>query len=143
MAFDIKTLVKLAHQNAVEHGWWDGAERSPLELIALMHSELSEAVEELRKGTPPIYQNSEVEHFVGKYTGETAESKGKAVMQVTPDHPFWDPSKKPEGELIELADVVIRIMDYCGKKGYDLEQAVLLKHAYNTSRPYRHGGKKY
>ena len=31
------------HQNAVEHGWWD-EERSFGEIIALCHSELSEAL---------------------------------------------------------------------------------------------------
>lgn len=48
---------------------------------------------------------------------------------------------KPEGELVELADAVIRIMDYCAYAGYDLELAIEMKHAYNTTRPYRHGSK--
>jgi NTP pyrophosphatase (non-canonical NTP hydrolase) len=33
-------------------GWWEG-ERNDSELIALMHSELSEALEGLRHGNPP------------------------------------------------------------------------------------------
>lgn len=48
---------------------------------------------------------------------------------------------KPEGELAELADVVIRVMDYCGYKGYDLEAAIQRKHEYNRTRSYKHGGK--
>lgn len=40
------------HENAVAHGWWNG-ERNEAELIALMHSELSEALEGLRHGNPP------------------------------------------------------------------------------------------
>lgn len=46
----IRELQEQAHATAVEKGWYDGAtERNPLELIALVHSELSEAVEEARQ----------------------------------------------------------------------------------------------
>lgn len=48
---------------------------------------------------------------------------------------------KPEGVVVELADVVIRIADLCGKHGLDLEQATRDKLAFNATRPHRHGGK--
>ena len=48
---------------------------------------------------------------------------------------------KPEGIPSELADVVIRIMDMCEHYGIDLEAAIIEKHEFNKSRPYRHGGK--
>lgn len=48
---------------------------------------------------------------------------------------------KPEGELVELADAVIRILDYCEYKGWDLEDAMVLKHQFNATRAYRHGNK--
>lgn len=41
----------------------------------------------------------------------------------------------------ELADVVIRLMDMCDHYGIDLAAAVVEKHEFNKSRPYRHGGK--
>lgn len=51
---EIKTLVTKAHENAVKHGFWE----PPLPFgtaIALIHSELSEALEEERNGNPDIW----------------------------------------------------------------------------------------
>ncbi len=50
---------------------------------------------------------------------------------------------KMEGVPSELADIVIRVMDMCEYYGIDLEAAIYQKHAYNVTRPYKHGGKKY
>ncbi len=55
----------------------------------------------------------------------------------------------PESEKIsgfsqmeeELADVIIRLLDYAGGENLDIEGALLAKMAYNEKRPYRHGGK--
>lgn len=47
------TVQAQAHRIAVDHGWWEGPERNQAEMIALMHSELSEALEGLRHGNPP------------------------------------------------------------------------------------------
>ena len=43
----------------------------------------------------------------------------------------------------ELADVVIRIMNYCADSNYDLGNAILEKMKYNETREYKHGGKKF
>jgi NTP pyrophosphatase (non-canonical NTP hydrolase) len=111
-AKSINELVKEAHENAVNKGWWD-EERGFGELIALMHSELSEALEFYRDGKAP---NELI------YTGISG--------------------LKPDGIPAELADVVIRVFDACGRYGIDLEAAITVKMAYNATRPQRHGGKK-
>lgn len=49
---------------------------------------------------------------------------------------------KPAGIGFELADVILWILDYCGKEGIDIEKLLKEKNEYNKQRPYRHGGKK-
>lgn len=111
------------HQNAIDHGWWE-EERTFGEIIALCHSELSEALEEYRDGINPnaIYHRLHPDNF--------KKELGAAKEQ------------KPEGIPIEMADCIIRILDYCGHAGIDIEEAVRIKHEYNRTRPYKHGGKK-
>lgn len=52
----------------------------------------------------------------------------------------WN-GEKPEGIATEFADCIIRILDYCGHEGIDIGEAIKIKHEYNKTRPYRHGGK--
>lgn len=49
MSKSINEFAKEIHENAVAHGWWDES-RSFGEVIALCHSELSEALEADRAG---------------------------------------------------------------------------------------------
>lgn len=39
----------------------------------------------------------------------------------------------------ELADIFIRLMDLCGYFGIDIQAQVEWKHAYNQTRPFKHG----
>lgn len=112
----INEIVKEAHKNAVSKGWWE-EDRSFGEVIALIHSEASEALEEYRNGNEPNYSYYNV--------------------NVAGDN--YDP--KPEGIPSELADIVIRVADACGRYGIDLEKAIEEKMAYNATRPHKHGGK--
>ena len=105
---DLNEFATEVHKNAVEHGWWED-DRGFGEVIALCHSELSEALEEYRNGKPFVY----------------------------------DQDGKPEGIAVELADCIIRILDYCGMHDIDIEAILMDKHEYNKSRPYKHGGKRY
>ena len=101
-------LAEDIHENAKAHGWWDES-RSFGDIIALCHSELSEALEEYRNGKQDIYY------------GEDG---------------------KPEGVAVEMIDCIIRILDWCSHEDIDIDEILKIKHEYNKTRPYRHGGKK-
>lgn len=47
----LNSLASEIHTIAVDHGWWE-QERNDGECVALMHSELSEALEGMRHGNP-------------------------------------------------------------------------------------------
>lgn len=126
---ELNDIVKAVHKNAVDKGWHE-TERKPAEVHMLIVSEVAEATEEIRNVRPPIYQ-------VHRETLDHAPFDS----YVEPTDPRWVPGLKPEGEAIELADAVIRVMDYFGLKGWDLEETIKLKHIYNKTRPHRHGGK--
>ena len=65
---DINEMVELAHGNAVAHGWHEEPRRFG-ELIALCHSELSEALEDYRNG----YKPNETYHEGSKPCGIPSE----------------------------------------------------------------------
>ena len=43
------------------------------------------------------------------------------------------------GAEVEMADVVIRIMDMAEARGWDVAGAIVAKHEFNKGRPYKHG----
>lgn len=95
----ITEWAKEIHENAVAHGWWE-EDRTIGEVCALIHSELSEALEEARAARPMMY-------VMDEYNGEYIQN------------PKYFGAKKPEGIAVELADAVIRVMDwmaYCGQE---------------------------
>ena len=120
------------HENAVAHGWWD-EERSFGDIVALCHSDLSEALEEYRSGRPmeckwcELRNDACVRAECNLYNGNC---------------PYGFMGSKPEGLAVEMADCLIRILDWFGKEGLDVDRIVQEKMAYNETREYRHGGKK-
>ncbi len=41
----------------------------------------------------------------------------------------------------EIADIFLRLANYCGVRGIDLGMAAKLKHEYNMTREHKHGKK--
>lgn len=104
----IDRLLEEAFRCQVEHGF----DANAAEDIALMHSELSEALEDIRTGQWSMIYDT---------------MPGKEL--------------KPLGVPSELADVLIRVFAFAAKHKIDLADAVVRKMLYNETRPYKHGGK--
>ena len=120
------------HENAMAHGWWEENRTFP-EIVALCHSELSEALEEYRNGRPMVYcVNPDCEILRSRGTGEDV------CCNVCG---FRDGKAKPEGITTEMADCIIRILDWAGAEGIDMDAVIRAKMGYNKTRPYKHGGK--
>jgi len=98
-----------ASRIAVEHGWTvqDTPEDKAVK-IALMHAELSEALEAVRIGDP---QSEKIPAFT--------------LLEE------------------ELADVVLRIMNFSRQLNLKVSDAIIAKDSYNETRPYKHGNKLF
>lgn len=109
---DLNEFAKEVHANAVAHGWWE-TERDPAEIIALIHSEWSEALEEYRAGRPMVWYAV------------------NADCQMCGDRPViyseicetnnCDAGHKPEGIAVELIDGCIRILDFAAHEKVSLK----------------------
>lgn len=137
----LNSLALKINKTAKDKGWWRGTEvecgdstvftaRPVGEVLALIHSEVSEALEEYRDGHD--LRRTRYVHKDG--TVCDAEAQCRSALGVNSD-------AKPEGFPIELADVLIRVLDACAEWDIDIEEAMRVKVLYNSTRPERHGGK--
>lgn len=111
---DIATMTAEVREVNQAKGWRTGGNTFG-DYIALMHSELSEALE--------AYRDHRLSDATAGYDTEL------------------DCPAKPEGGGSEMADVLIRLLDVCDIHGIDLAAEYERKLAYNRTRPYQHGGR--
>jgi len=103
LAEEINVLRDICYKESYNGGWHtnpDGSlkDRNKAEMLCLIHSEISEAMEGERKNLMDTHLT---------------------------DRPMAE---------VEMADAVIRIMDYCGRWGYDIGNAIVAKIEYNRTR---------
>ncbi len=63
------------------------------------------------------------------------------VIECVRKDPTAPSTKVPEisCEAEECADILLRLLDYCGARGIDLGEAAAKKYHYNLTRPFKHG----
>jgi NTP pyrophosphatase (non-canonical NTP hydrolase) len=102
-------------------GWFD-EDRSVGDMVALLHSEVSEILEAYRSWK-----------FQDATTGQVRLAGDGSMTAVT--------GPKPEGVGAEMADCLIRLLDMAKRWEIDLVAEYYRKMNYNWTRPYRHGGR--
>jgi hypothetical protein len=66
------------------------------------------------------------------------DSTGMIINEVAAG---WDVTLKPEGFPIEIVDAIIRLMHLYSRFRSDLEDVLMMKLKYNSTRPPKHGRK--
>jgi NTP pyrophosphatase (non-canonical NTP hydrolase) len=116
----IAQLQKEVHENAIAKGWYE-KEKSIPEHLALIHSEVSEALEADRGNAHSVYGN------INTFILPTQDNEEfKKVFEIHAKDTFPD----------ELADIVIRVMDLAEWKGIDLQSHIEAKIRYNAMRSH-------
>jgi hypothetical protein len=150
----IERLCTEANATAVASGF---TEATPAEDVALMHSELSELLEDIRDGKSLceiLYEQKvempqtawdQIQNFLAGL-GVSAPAKERFIIVLTTERAHTRPDgtvvlNKPVGAPSELADVLVRVFHFCGRHKVPLARAITEKMAYNATRGHRHGGK--
>lgn len=125
----INELAREIHENAKSKGFYE-EEKNIGELLCLIHSEVSEALEADREDSHTDWDNFNAELKAQKSEGYRDAWKTSFDLHVKDT--FED----------ELADIMIRVMDLAAYKGINLEEHIKLKMTRNSLRDYKHG-KRY
>lgn len=121
----LNELAQQIHQNNIEKGFYEKPKNIG-EMLCLIHSEVSEALEADRKD---------------KYCSKTdmVEMNNRKTEEIFINEYVLNVKGTFEEEM---ADIIIRVLDMCAFKGIDIEQHVVAKMRANRNRIKYHG-KKY
>lgn len=129
---NINALAAEAHANAVRHGFWavpDVEER----LIALLHCELSEAIQAEREEQPMFYSICERwDGTTDKCTLLTLNVCAEYPVDALTDNGKHCSYRKPDGIAVELADFVIRLLDYAAGNRIGIPRNRLILETYSS-----------
>jgi len=123
------------YENAKAHGFHD-VNRTVGDGLMLISTEVAEAYEAFREGAKLAEMRYECKH-----------PDGDCGEDLLPRCPVEEDAEreiylhKPVGVPSEIADIVIRCLDFSGEHGIDIESAVREKMEFNRTRPFRHGNK--
>lgn len=95
--------------------------------LALITSEVTEVLEANRKGIECPLIDSVKENMFTKSNEDFNRAFEECVKDTQED---------------ELADIIIRCLDFCGANNIDIDFHIQAKMRYNSLRPHKHG-KKY
>lgn len=115
LKYSLNQIRDVVHKNSVDHGFHNLDEdegQFVTRAMMLLNTETSELYESHRNNTLSSH----------------CDKSPKMLVPLT-------------NEEEEIADIIIRALDYCGRRKIDAGKAVSVKHLFNVDRPYRHGGK--
>ena len=112
----INDLAKQIHENNKAKGFFD-SKKNIGEMLCLIHSEVSEALEADRKNSY-CFSSINMNLLNGLVNDETFKSYYESFIKGTFEE--------------EMADIFIRVLDLCAYKGIDLESHVKAKMRYNS-----------
>ena len=138
----ITEMCEKAHKTAKEHGFWDGMTlvsgkmviptNTMLAKLALIHSEVSEAVEEVQAGN-----TQDTFRAVNTYSEPSSTFPGSFIKIIGSDSAMTKITSERVSR--KLADILIQTADFASALGLDLEKAVQDKMIKNLDHPRMHG----
>lgn len=126
-AWNLDVMAEEFFDNSRAHGFWEDFELTCLVLAAVRPDESGPV---LRQKYIVDMKLSKIALIVSEL-GEAVESLRKPTQD---EHCLGFSS-----EVVEMADALIRILDYCAAFGLPIGEAVRAKSEYNKSRPFKHG----